>query len=209
MSNLLSVVPHFWSPLVAHPWSSVATPGLVAGLVTAFLQRKPADLQMIKINETKHVADWLARAETDKDPKAIESKTHWQPRDIVLLTNYGKGTAYDIRLSGSDCRPRVFVRDTAGRKLEDEGDAAEPVDALPMWSNRYPALEPGKEWSLVVMSSTDDSRDPPVLEVSWRGLELSWRRLIRRRKTRRFDLANANMIETGWPGKTKMETDAD
>ena len=153
---------------------------------------------MIKINETKHVADWLARAETDKDPKAIEAKKHWQPRDIVLLTNCGKGTAYDIRLSGSDCRPRVFFRDTAGRKL---GDAAEPVAAVPMWSNRYPALEPGKEWSLVVMSSPDDTRKRPVLEVSWRGLI--------RRKTRRFGLANANTIETGWPGKTKMETDAD
>ena len=82
-----------------------------------------------------------------------------------------------------------------------EGDAAEPVAAVPMWSNRYPALEPGKEWSLVVMSSPDDTRKRPVLEVSWRGLI--------RRKTRRFGLANANTIETGWPGKTKMETDAD
>lgn len=201
MSNLLSVVPHFWSSLAAHPWSSVVTPGVVAALVTGLIQSKPADLQMIKINETKHVADWLARAETDKDPKAIEAKKHWQPRDIVLVTNFGKGAAYDIRLSGSDCRPRVFFRDTAGRKLEEEGDAAEPVAAVPMWSNRYPALEPGQEWSLVVMSSPDDTRKRPVLEVSWRGLI--------RRKTRRFELANANIMETGWPGKTKMETDAD
>ena len=189
-----------WLSVVAHPWSSVVTPGVVAALVTALIQRKPADLQMIKINETKHVADWLARAETDQDPKAIEAKKHWQPRDIVLVTNYGKGTAYDIRLSGSDCRPRVFFRDTAGRKLEEGGDAAEPVAAGPMWSNRYPALEPGQEWSLVVMSSPDNTRKRPVLEVSWRGLI--------RRKTRRFELANANIMETGWPGKTKMETDA-
>lgn len=206
-----SIADHHWSSIVEHILLSVVTPGLVAALVTAVIQHKRPDLQMIKIDQTKAVADWLARADTDKTPEAIKAKTHWRPGDIVLLTNYGKATAYDIRVSGENCRPRVFFRDTALRKLED-GGAGGPVGALPMWSNRYPALEPGKEWSLVVMRRTDESSGGrPVLEVSWRGLEFSWsRHPIRRRRTRPFDVADApNIIETGWPGKKTMDTDAD
>jgi hypothetical protein len=166
---------------------SVGAPVVVAALVTALIQRTRADLQLIKINETEHVADWLARAKTDQDPEAIEAMKHWQPRHIVLLTNHGNGAAYNIKLSGSDCRPRVYVRSTAGAQL-------------PMWSKQYPVLEPGEMWSLVVMTSTDQTRKQPVLEVSWRGRF--------RRKKKSFDLANAPTMETGWPGKTKMDTDA-
>jgi hypothetical protein len=117
-------------------------------------------------------------------------------------------------MSGTNCRPRVFVRDTAGLKPEEDDDD-KAVGALPMWSNRYPALEPGKEWSLVVMSRTDKSSDAAALEVSWRGLEWSWswrhpfRWPIRLRRTCPFELAKANKIETGWPGKSKMATDPD
>jgi hypothetical protein len=190
MSSLSSVVPHFLL--------SVVTPGAVAAVVTALIQRKRADLQLIKINETRSVADWLARASTDPDPEAKKAMQNWQPRDIVLLTNCGNGTAYDIRLSGSDCRPRVWVLDTASRAVEENGPG--PAAVLPMWSSRYPALEPGGKWSLVVMSSTDETRKPPVLEVSWRGLF--------RRKKVPLNLANADTIETGWPGKTKTKADA-
>jgi hypothetical protein len=164
--------------------------------VSALIQRKRADLQMIKINETSHVADWLARAKTDQDADAIEAMKHWQPRHIVLLSNHGNGTAYNIKLSGSDCRPRVFVRNTASQ--DPKGEGAHAVAGLPMWSKRYPALEPGGMWSLVVMTSTDQTRKEPVLKVSWRGLFCR----------KEIDLAKADTIETGWPGKTKMETDA-
>ena len=90
--------------------STVGGPGVVAAGVTTALycvvQRPRADLHMVKINQTVEVAKRLARARTDLD--AEEAIKHWQARDIVLLTNYGDGTAYDIRLSGSHCRPRVW-----------------------------------------------------------------------------------------------------
>jgi hypothetical protein len=85
--------------------SFVLTPGLVAAGVTvalyAWVQRPRANLQMIRINPTVHVAEWLARAE--KDHEAEAAKKHWVAQDIVLLTNYGDGPAYDIKLSGSHC----------------------------------------------------------------------------------------------------------
>jgi hypothetical protein len=176
--------------------SSVVTPGLVAAAVTAVLYvwilRPRANLHMVRINETVEVAKWLARAKADVD--ADEARKHWQPQDIVLLTNYGDGTAYDIRLSGSNCRPRVWVRDTGHRETED----APLMVGEPMWSDQLAALEPGKSWSVVVMSSTDPTLPRPVLEVSWPRLP---RRGLGRKK-RRYDLAKANTIETGWPGKT-------
>jgi hypothetical protein len=56
----------------------------------------------------------------------------------VLLTNYGDGTAYDIKLSGSHCRPRVWVRDMGRQETKDaEPVAAEPVAAEPMWSDAF------------------------------------------------------------------------
>jgi hypothetical protein len=91
--------------------STVVGPGVVAAVVAAavywWLQRPRADLHMVRINETVEVAKWLARARADVD--ASEAMKHWQARDIVLLTNYGDGTAYDIKLSGSHCRLARWV----------------------------------------------------------------------------------------------------
>jgi hypothetical protein len=42
-----------------------------------------------------------------------------------------------------------------------------------------------------------------VLEVSYSVLP---RRGLRRKKAPPLDLANANIIETGWPGKTNITT---
>ncbi|HUO36753.1 MAG TPA: hypothetical protein VMU34_02385 [Mycobacterium sp.] len=174
--------------------SSIIGPGVVAALVsvlaTLWLVRPRPNLQMVKIHPTKHVADWLARAETDEDPEAAEAMKNWQPRDIVLLTNYGDGTAYDVRLAGNNCRPRMPVVNMWRADLQ---------DPLPMWSDRLRALGPGEPWSVVVMSSPDESRPRPMLEVSWprwpgRGLG---------RNKRCCDLAKASFIETGWPGKTE------
>jgi hypothetical protein len=114
----------------------------------------------------------------------------------VLLTNYGDGTAYDIKLSGTHCRPRVWVRDM-GRQ---ETKGAPVTTAAPMWSDRIGAIEPGKSWSVVVMSSPDTTIPSPVLEVSWPRLP---RRGIGRKKFT-YDLATARTIETGWPGKTDI-----
>lgn len=146
---------------------------------------------MVRINQTVIVAERLYRAKQDKDAE----QALWQPLDTVLLTNYGDGTAYDIKLSGnSNCRPRVWVADVG----QQETDDTPPVVKWPMWSDQLSALGPGEHMSVVVMSSPDPSRPRPVLEVSWPRLP---RRGLFRRK-RRYDLANARTIETGWPGKT-------
>jgi hypothetical protein len=180
--------------------SSVVTPGVVAAGVTAVLygwiQRPRADLRMVRINQTEAVAERLFRAKQDKDA----AQALWQAHDTVLLTNYGDGTAYDIKLSGSDCRPRVWVADVGREEWQGEGTGTKVVADAPMWSNELKALEPGEHVSVIVMSSTDKSLQKPVLEVSWPRLP---RRGLGRRK-RRYDLANARTIETGWPGKTDM-----
>jgi hypothetical protein len=195
-----------WSPIVNHWLPSVVAPGLVAALVTValfwWIQRARADLQMIKIGQTTEVAKWMERASQDTDQAALDARTYWQPNDIVLLTNYGDGTAYNIKFSGSNCRPRVWTRST-GQK---DAEGAEITDGLPMWSDRLAALGPGKMWSVVVMSSPDQSVPRPVLEVSWATLPKrrigcgKFGRSIGTGK-RSFDLGTANIIETGWPGK--------
>lgn len=196
-----STMGSIWSSIVSWPiWSHVIAPGLVAALVTTVLylwmQRPRADLQMIRINQTIEVAKWLARAENDEDPAGQEAMKYWKPRHIVLVTNHGDGAAYDVRFAGSDCRPRVYIRDTGQR----EEGSAEVVAGLPMWSDRLGALEAGEKWSVVVMSSPDNSKPPPVLEVSW--ARLPKRRVGRVKRT--FKLADANIIETGWPGKANI-----
>lgn len=50
------------------------------------------------------------------------------------------------------------------------------------------------------MSSPNKSKTPPVLEVSWARLP---KRGIGRQK-RYLNLAHANIIETGWPGKANI-----
>jgi hypothetical protein len=189
--------------------SAVVGPGVVAAVVTTVLyvliQRPRADLHMVRINQTVEVAKWLARARTDVD--ADEHMKHWQARDIVLLTNYGDGTAYDIRLSGSHCRPRVWVRDVGSQ----ETDGDEVVTKWPMWSDRLGALEPGQKMSVVVMSSPDPTLPRPVLVVSWPRLPGRLPKCLNRtrlgRRKRRYDLATARTIETGWPGKTDTASD--
>jgi hypothetical protein len=146
---------------------------------------------MVRIERTFDVAEWLLLAEKDR-----AEKTAWLAEDIVLVTNYGDGPAYDIRLSGnSNCRPRVRVRDM-GRQEEDNGPV---VRTLPIWSNRLGSLPPGGEMSVVVMRSPDPSLPSPVLEVSW-PRRLRWLG----RSKRRLDLATAPIMESGWPGKTDI-----
>jgi hypothetical protein len=162
---------------------------------------------MARINQTVEVAKWLERAKTDAGTEAEEAKKHWQARDIVLLTNYGDGTAYDIKLSGSDCRPRVWVRDVGAHETE----SGNVVTKWPMWSDQLGALEPGQKMSVVVMSSPDQSRPQPVLVVSWPRLPgrlpkfLAQTRLGRKRCS--YDLATARTVETGWPGKKDIPSD--
>jgi hypothetical protein len=91
-------------------------------------------------------------------------------------------------------QPRVRVRD-AGRQEVEDGPV---VATVPMWSDRLGALEPGKVISVVVMSSPDTSLQPPMVEVSWPRLP---GRCLGRKK-RRYNLATARIIETGWPGTT-------
>ena len=116
--------------------SSVLVPGVVAASVTVLLywwiQRPRADLDMVKINQTVAVAKLLVRAE--KDPDADDAMKDPDARVTVLLINYGDGPAYDIRLKGTYCEPRVWVRDVG------ETEGGEVVTGVPMWSNRLGTL---------------------------------------------------------------------
>lgn len=180
---------------------SVLTSGVVAAVVTLaahyWLQRPRADLRMARINWTLAVAERLYRAKQDID--AERAQQHWQLRHVVLLTNYGDGPAYDIRLSGERCRPRAWIADAGQQQTAEEP----PVVKWPMWSNTLAALEPGESVSILVMSSPDSSVEPPVIEVSWPRLP---RRGLGRHK-RSYDLARARTVETGWPGKTETASD--
>jgi hypothetical protein len=189
----VSLISHISHLLTSHLVTSVLTPGLVAAGVTVFfgwIQRPRPYLQMVRVDRTVDVAKWLALAEKDRD-----EKTAWLAEDFVLVTNYGDGAAYDIKLSGSNCRPRVRVRDTGRQEVED----GPVVPSVPIWSNRLGALQPGGEMSVVVMRSPDPSLPSPLLEVSW-PRPLRW---LGRRK-RRLDLATAPIMESGWPGKTDI-----
>lgn len=177
--------------------SSVLVPGVVAASVTALLywwiQRPRADLDMVKINQTMAVAKLLVRAE--KDPDADDAMKDVDARVIVLLTNYGDGTAHDIRLKGTNCSPRVWVRDVG------ETEGAEVVAGVPMWNDRLGALGAGQMMSVVVTSSPDKD----AFSTRARSIEVSWPLLPRRglcRKKRQYDFATVPTIETGWPGKT-------
>lgn len=188
-----------WSSWVAAHLSSIVVPGVVSASVTVLLyvwiQRARPHLKMVRIHRTKHVAEWLKAAEADTSPEAVTAATYWQPEYIVLLRNYGDGTAYNIKVSGNtSCRPRVPILTTGEQGVAD----SMVVAGMPMWSDRLAALEAGKQWSVVAMTSTDKSLPPPVLKVSWTGLPR--RGLLRHRRC--LKLAEANLIETGWPGKT-------
>lgn len=58
----------------------------------------------------------------------------------------GRG-GHDIKLSGTNCRPRVRVRDMGRQEAQD----APPVAGVPMWGDQLGALEPGKMMSVVVI----------------------------------------------------------
>lgn len=166
---------------------------------------------MALFGETLEVADQLYRAE--KDGEAGRVRQHWDRRGVVRLTNFGDGTAHDVRVSGSDCRPRVWLADMGiaqlNTRIDDDGKTHQepipPIVGWPMWSDKLAALKPGESVDVIVMSSPDESRPKPVLEASWAG-PLSNRRFSRRR-TRRYDLATARAIEVGWPGKRDIAGD--
>ncbi len=93
--------------------SSVLTPGVVAAGVTLatnwWLLRPRADLRMAVGTQTVEDADRLLRA--NDGSASWGDHLNWLPTAFVRLTNYGDGTAYDVRLSGTNCRPRVWVGD--------------------------------------------------------------------------------------------------
>lgn len=146
---------------------------------------------MARSQQTLEDTDRLLRA--NKGSGNWINHPHWQPLHFVRLTNYGDGTAYDIRLSGDECRPRVWVGDTGGQKTENDP----PTVVWPMWSDTIAALEPGQSVQVLVMTSPDRSRKPPALEARWPRMPrrgFGWKRC-------RYDLATARTIETGWPGE--------
>ena len=73
-------------------------------------QRPTPDLRMVVVRPTRDDHDRLLRA-NDGDTNMI-NHPHWLPVCFVRLTNYGDGTAHDIKLAGDRCRPRVWLADS-------------------------------------------------------------------------------------------------
>lgn len=92
---------------MASIWTSLVTPGVVAAAVTLlanwWLLRARASLRMSPSGQTVEDLERLGRAQY-RVPEEERSRFVTQ---VVRLTNYGDGTAYDIELTGRNCRPRV------------------------------------------------------------------------------------------------------
>jgi hypothetical protein len=139
-------------------WSGLVGPGVVAAAVTLafnwWIQRPRTDLRMIRSGFTVTDLERLKRAKE----KASDTALQWQPWHVVRLTNYGDGTGYDIKLTGTNCRPRVWV-DDGGIEVPmptyappppppDNAPPPQPetipTKKWPMWSDTISALVPGE-----------------------------------------------------------------
>lgn len=173
-------------------WSSAFAPGVIAAGVTLaanwWLQRPRADLRMVRTYESAEDLERLLRA-NDGSPQ-------WQtslpmPTYCVRLANYGDGTAFDVKLSGEECQPRVWVGDTG---VVNEGQAAV---RWPIWSDTLAALEPGESVNVLVMCEALPPKRFPVIRASWPRLP---GRRLSLGKSIECDMATARRIEAKWPG---------
>jgi hypothetical protein len=170
-------------------WTSVVTPGLVAAAVTFTANwwlRPRASLRTIRSGFTY---DDLDRIERAKNPN-VPDQQHRSPWHIVRLTNFGDGTAYDVELSGKNCRPRVWIADS-GKK---QNEATDPEVAWPMWDRNLAALPPGESVHVLLMCVTDE-RNSAELTVTWSNMPGR-----SRRRSTRYAVRDQLGIETGWPG---------
>lgn len=186
----------WWSGIL----TSVVTPGLVAAGVTVvtnwWLHRPHADLRMVVGGQTVEDAERLLRANNGDSNWA--NHPHWIPLCFVRLTNYGDGAAYNVKLSGERCRPRVWVEDAGVVPIQGKP----PEVSWPMWSDTVAALEPVETVNIYVIGSMDQSLAKPIVTASWPrlpGRRWDWR------KTLRYDLASARTIEMGWPGDKELQ----
>jgi hypothetical protein len=134
--------------------------------------------------------------------RANKKKYNWDGRELfpefVRLTNYGNGTAFDIRLAGTHCLPRVWVGDvpTSIGTLEETDPA--PEIGVPMWSESLSSLGPGE--SVTIFAMRPATKNPlsgnPELTASWPRLP----QLGRWQKREHIVLSEAPRVEMGWPG---------
>lgn len=88
---------------------------------------------------------------------------------FVQLTNYGNGTAFDVRLTGTNCAPRVWAGDTpVGAEPQSDPDAV-PSIGVPMWSESLNSLGPGESVTIFVMRPPTKNSlvGEPELTASW------------------------------------------
>lgn len=116
--------------------------------------------------------------------------------EFVRLTNHGNGTAFDIKLEGDNCRPRVFVGYAPYSVGTLEATDPEPEIGVPMWSESLSSLGPGESVTIFVMWSQNPLVGKPELTVSWPRLPQlgTWR------KRMHVKLVDAPRMEGGWPG---------
>jgi hypothetical protein len=134
---------------------------------------------------------------------ANKKSNNWVGHDLlpefVRLTNYGNGTAFDIRLAGRHCLPRVWIGDAPTSQSGLEGADPEPTVGAPMWSESLSSLAPGE--SVTIFAMRPATKNPlsgdPELTVTWPRLP----QLGVWRKRKHLKLSEAPRVEMGWPGE--------
>lgn len=180
-------------------WSAVITGGSVAALVTLganlWLLRPRPDVRLIGSGPDVDDAERILRA-NDGQSNWINHQ-HWHPGGWVKMVNYGDGTAHDIKLTGDECQPYVWVGDIAQTDQISADVEARVSIRWPTWSDTLSELPPGKSVSIMVMVPTDRKRNPVGIRASWP--RLPGRPFGRRHHEYRF--AEGRKVEMGWPGE--------
>jgi hypothetical protein len=168
---------------------------ILSGVGVAWLQQHRPRLRMEvgALTVEDHVRLW----------RANKQRNNWHGRDLlpefVRLTNYGNGTAFDVRLIGRHCLPRVWVGDAPTSSGGLEQTDPEPTIGVPMWDDSLSSLEPGE--SVTIFAMRPATKNPlvgnPELTATWPRLP----QLGIGRKRIHIVIAEAPRVEMGWPGE--------
>lgn len=188
----------WWDSADMHAsWTWVFLPPVVsavlAALFTAWLQLPRARIRLVRGALTVEDSERLWRGNRKKHNWA----GHSLMPQFMRMTNYGNGTAFDVRLAGRHCEPWIWAGDApSSTGTLDEVDPP-PELGLPIWSQSLGALEPGESVTILVMTSQDPLVGEPELTVTWPRLpQLNlWRRTVR------TSLRDTPPAEVGWPGE--------
>ncbi|KXP08739.1 hypothetical protein [Tsukamurella pseudospumae] len=177
-------------------WATILTSGATGALVTVLVNRFVVGPRPdLRLSPSTALVDDLERI-TRKNEGDFTGVT-WMPLGWLSLTNYGDGTAHDVRLAGMRCRPRVSIGDSGTKPYA--GQAVETDQ--PLWSNIVAAIAPGESVNVCVVARHDPSQAKPTVTASWP--RLAGRRWGGRHRVT-YDFATPRQVEYGLPGQTSL-----